>query len=157
MANERETLMSTEKQVRKEGDRPAQKRRRVPLGRPQARLGGEQEIPGFVLHWFNDENARLHQAEQGGYAFVRPDEVNLPAALGSDGTHSDRVSRRVGTTDHGHPIYAYLMKIETDLWEEDMRAAQEPVDRIDSMIRNGVNGPSVDSRYTPKSGIKYSN
>lgn len=117
---------------------------RKPFGSKEQKMAREP-IEGFHIHWFNDIPGRIDRAKESGYEHVL-DKSNRPERL------------VVGKSEEGSPIYAYLMKIPQQWYEDDMAAQQADVDRIDDQIRRGVLSKGKDdNRYVPESlGIKIS-
>lgn len=156
-----EVVENVVKTVRKEADRVTRETR-IPFGSPKMKLGVPYQIPGYHLHWINDSPGRVAQAESGGYEFVMHEEVRLSSrAAGLTASPlGTGVSRLVGKQDDGvTPMYAYLMKIRQEWYEEDQQAGQVRVDATDAAIRGGnVEGHvGKDGRYVPKGGIKFEN
>ncbi len=140
--------------VRTETDRP-KRSKRVPVGIPRQKLSVSHEIPGYRLYWFNDVPGRISEAEAGGYTFVDEKEIALNdfVTLGNADLGT-KVKRLVGKNEDGSALYAYLMKIELDLFEEDQKEIQARVDATDASIRAGKLSSS-DHQYVPSSGITY--
>ena len=127
----------------------------------EAKLRIGNQIEGYHLHILNDVPGRIEQALSSGYVFVSPDEV------GGVGTNvisrntdlGDKVRFLVGAGTNNEPMYAYLMKIELDLYEEDQQALQVKNDRVDTAIRAGkalTTGQSSEGSYIPREGITMS-
>jgi hypothetical protein len=109
---------------------------------------------GYRPYWRNDMDGRVQEALANGYEFVNPDEVEeVHLRITAQAMTSDKVSRIVGYTDKGDPIYAFLMKIRKEWHEENMAFYQKRNDAIDKAIRSGQS--SVESAYSPKEGITY--
>lgn len=93
---------------------------RKPLGTHSAKLA-HPEIPGYKLHWFNHDAARLEEATGAGWAFVND-------------TDGKPKKRAVGKGREGGVMYAYLLKLPLVFWQEDMArkhaAAAERVDQL---------------------------
>lgn len=141
--------MTTVKEEVKVQPKPT-RNKRVPFGVPQTKLSVNNTIDGFHLHWVNDENSRLFQAEQGGYQFVDPSEVGVA------GERESRVKVLVGSNADGSPMFAYLMKIPMEYYLEDQQILQGQLDQIDKAIRSGkFDEKAGDARYVPKEGISY--
>lgn len=108
---------------------PSGRRKRVPLGVQQQRLGAR--VPdGMVGRWVNDTPGRIDRARQAGYEFINEDGR----------TAAERESCRseiVGTAREGGPLRAYLMAIPRQFYEEDQAAKQEPLDRFEEDLRRG--------------------
>lgn len=127
----------------------------------EAKLRIGNTIPGYHLHILNDSPGRIDQALQTGYEFVAPDEVGGVAnnVVSRNTDLGDKVRFLVGTGPNNEPMYAYLMKIEQDLYKEDQQAMQTRNDRVDEAIRGGktiASGQSSDGTYIPREGIKMS-
>jgi len=126
----------------------------------KAKLTVGRQIPGYKLYIFNDEPGRIQTALEGGWEFVRPDEVGgVGDKVTSVNTDlGDKVRYLVGTSEKGDGQFAYLLKIKEEWWEEDQRALQERNDLVDNAIRSGTNakaGTTSEGFYTPREGIKY--
>lgn len=126
---------------------PERKKKRVPFGALRSKLTVLYQIPGYHLHWINDTPGRIHEAQQGDYEFVSPKEVGFDEA-------ETKVKRLVGKNDDGSALYAYLMKIRQDWYDEDQKTYQAYLDDMDNQIRNGrLNEKAGDKRYVPREGI----
>jgi hypothetical protein len=124
----------------------APKKERIPLGVPRKKLDATP-IPGYHLHWVNDYPGRVQEAIDGGYEFVHADEtkVNNFVTQGNSDLGT-LVKRRVGVDEKGDGLFAYLMKIDEDLWMDDQAELQLKNDQIDDAIRRGELN-RVDSQY----------
>jgi len=146
--------------TRTANERPTRDRVRNVFNGTQAKLTVNHQIPGYKLHIFNDEPGRIQTAIDGGWEFVTPDEVGgVKDSVTSGNTDlGDKVRFLVGASEKGDGLYAYLLKIKQEWWEEDQNAMQQRNDRVDDAIRGGVNvkdGTSAEGFYTPREGIKY--
>ena len=146
--------------TRTANERPTRERVRNVFNATQAKLTVNKQIPGYHLHIFNDEPGRIQTAIDGGWEFVTPDEVGgVKDSVTSGNTDlGDKVRFLVGTSEKGDGLYAYLMKIKEEWWQEDQAEIQKRNDRVDDAIRSGVNvasGTSAEGFYTPKGGISY--
>lgn len=146
--------------TRTANERPTRERVRNVFNGTQAKLTVNNQIPGYHMHIFNDEPGRIQTAIDGGWEFVTPDEVGgVKDSVTSGNTDlGDKVRFLVGTSEKGDGLYAYLMKIKQEWWEEDQAEIQKRNDRVDDAIRGGVNvasGTSAEGFYTPKGGINY--
>jgi hypothetical protein len=134
------------------------RRKRIPLGTPRMKLTAPQK-EGKVRRWINDDGSRVAMAVQGGYTFVEeeitpgdPDVKNRNRDLGA------RTSVPVGKKEDGTPLYAYLMEIDKDLYEEDQRAKQVQLDELEAALRGGKDQHGQvgrDGRYIPKEKITF--
>ncbi len=127
--------------TRTAAERPSRERVRNVFNGTQAKLTVNHQIPGYVLHIFNDEPGRIQTAIDGGWEFVSPDEVGgVKDSVTSGNTDlGEKVRYLVGTSEKGDGLYAYLLKIKQEWWEEDQRELQKRNDRVDDAIRGGVN------------------
>lgn len=127
----------------------------------EAKLRIGNQIDGYHLHILNDTPGRIDQALSAGYEFVSPDEVGGVAnnVVSRNTDLGDKVRFLVGTGTNNEPMYAYLMKIELDLYKEDQAALQSKNDRVDAAIRGGkalAEGQTSEGVYIPREGIKMS-
>ena len=146
--------------TRNANERTSRERVRNVFNGTQAKLTVNNQIPGYHMHIFNDEPGRVQTAIDGGWEFVTPDEVGgVKDSVTSGNTDlGDKVRFLVGTSEKGDGLYAYLMKIKEEWWQEDQAEIQKRNDRVDDAIRGGVNvkdGTSSEGFYTPKGGISY--
>ena len=119
-------------------ERPRERKRGVFNG-TQGKLQVGATIPGFHLHIFNDTPGRIQAATENGYEFVHPNEVGgvMENVTSRNTDIGDKVRFLVGAGEKGEPMYAYLMKIKEEWWEEDQRQLQERNDKTDAAIRGG--------------------
>jgi hypothetical protein len=141
-------------------ERPTRERVRNVFNGTQAKLTVNNQIPGYHMHIFNDEPGRIQTAIDGGWEFVTPDEVGgvKDSVVSGNTDLGDKVRFLVGTSEKGDGLYAYLMKIKEEWWQEDQAEIQKRNDRVDEAIRGGVNvkdGSSAEGFYTPREGIRY--
>lgn len=152
---ERSMAKAEARQDAKEEGRGERKRRSAFNGTRQ-KLSVNKSIPGYHLHIFNDtKDGRIQQALDSGYEFVSPEEVGGVSSNVVDRNTDlgDKVRYLVGTDTDG-PMYAYLMKIKQEWYEEDQAEIQARNDRTDAAIRGGkVDG--VDNTGFYNAGIKY--
>jgi len=146
--------------TRTTNERTTRERVRNVFNGTQAKLTVNKQIPGYHLHIFNDEPGRVQTAIDGGWEFVTPDEVGgVKDSVTSGNTDlGDKVRFLVGTSEKGDGLYAYLLKIKQEWYDEDQAEIQKRNDRVDDAIRGGVNvasGTSAEGFYTPKGGISY--
>ena len=146
--------------VRSEADREtetvrsqAQRPRRNSIGVPRLTLAVLNEIPGYHLCWMNDDG-NVQNALDSGYEFVTRGETELANGVTPQNTDmSDKIKQKVGTTQQGDILYAFLMKIKKEWHEEDMFEIEKQNKAIEDAIAGGnINGAvGQDGRYT--SGI----
>lgn len=129
---------------------------RVPFGTHRSKLEVTDEIEGYHLHWFNDQDGRLQRALDGGYNYVNRDEV---PRLGQGALHQDNTdlgSRVSKVVSRGDPIIrAYLMKIKQEYYDEDKRAKEANNREIDQALRDGTpGGNTVENQYVPEGHVQ---
>jgi hypothetical protein len=112
------------------------------------------QIPGYVQRWFNETPGRLERAESGGWEFVERSEVSLAESNKVVERNSDvgnRIRAIVGTTDQNTPLYAYLMKIKQEWFEEDQQESVQTIAKSErDMLRNGgMNTDRIGEKYLP--------
>lgn len=144
------------KQVRTTSERA----RRGVFNGTQQKLTVQGDIEGYHMHIFNDIAGRIEEALSAGYEFVSPTEIGGTSVnvVSRNTDLGDKVRFQVGKDDNGGPLYAYLLKIRQEWFDEDQGITQERNDLVDEAIRSGKNtkgGTSPDGFYTPKEGIKY--
>lgn len=145
--------------VRATTDQDAKARKYIPLDTPWARLS-HPNLPGYFCYWFNDVPGRLHRAKQAGYVHVSRQEVPFFGDRDNDPSQKeglgDYVSTVVGQYDNGTPIYAYLMKIPQQIYDNQQqgREARE-LAKLKSTKREGQkeNVPGNDELYPVNGGI----
>jgi hypothetical protein len=127
------------------------------------RLDVFKEIPGYRLYWANDADSRIFQMQQAGYEFVSSQEVGLAEGqvFVNDSTDT-RVKRWVGMKPNGEPMFAYLMKINMEFFNEDQKTREDEVRKKESQMYRQNAQPSDaatedrGSFYTPKGGLSIS-
>lgn len=128
------------------------RKKRVPLGTPKQKMGAPKRA-GYVRRWVNDTPGRLIQAQEAGYEFVADEE-----SAHEKGRAGAR-KLRVGVTEEKVSLYAYLMEIPEEFYNEDQALKQEPIDQFEDQLRHGGKvsgadrGRDSDAFYTPSEGI----
>jgi len=163
MSRVSKTQSNPETQVRSQADREtetvrsqAQRPRRNSIGVPRLTLAVKFEIPGHHLCWMNDDG-NVESALDSGYEFVTRGETELESGVTPTNVDmSDRIKQKVGTTQQGDVLYAYLMKIKQEWHEEDMAAIEAQNKLVEDAIASGSINGSVgqDGRYAAGINIK---
>jgi hypothetical protein len=113
------------------------------------------DIPGFHLHWFRGDAARIQRALDGGYEFVEDREVKVNnVGLGNESAKSgntdlgSRVSVIAGDEigRDGQPIRLILMKIKQEWYEEDQATVEARNESVAASLRGGLIGAEKDAR-----------
>ena len=147
-------------QVRDTQQRGSTERKRNNFNGTEGKLKLGNTINGYHMHIFNDTPGRIQTAIDGGYEFVTPEEVGgVKENVVSRNTDlGEKVRFLVGKADDGGPMYAYVLKIKEEWYQEDQKTMQIKNDAVDSAIKSGKNvkaGDSPDGFYN--AGIKYDN
>jgi len=156
---------SSEAQIRSVGEREtivvrsqAQRTRRSSFGAPKLSMAVTVEVPGHHLCWMNDDG-NVEKALESGYEFVSKHETEIENGVApSNVDMTDRIKLKVGTLEGGDPLYAYLMKIKNEWYEEDMNAIEQENRKIEEAIAGGnINGSlGHDGKYNAGISIKLS-
>lgn len=147
--------------------RSTAERKRIPMSVPVQKLE-VPEIPGYHLHWFKGDQARIARALDGGYEFVDSKELKTNnVSLGGDsaesgntdmGSHISVLSGGVDT--EGQPARLVLMKIKQEWYEEDQRLIENRNEQVAASLRGGLIGAEKDAagdtqqRYIDKARTK---
>lgn len=78
---------------------------------------------GYYRYWFNDEPGRIVQARDAGYEHVKNPQSKQPE------------KRVVGVRKEGGALFAYLMEIPTEIWEDDQKLTRRRTDDMEQAIR----------------------
>jgi hypothetical protein len=119
------------------------------------KLSVNTEIPGYQLRWFNDQDGRVEAAVgRAWWDFVTQDEVALQDSnkvLERNSDVGSRVRAIVGTLDNGDPLYAYLLKIKKEWFDEDQQSGAKQIrDSEKEMMKNGgLNTERIAEKYIP--------
>lgn len=162
-----ETVIPRGKSVRTLADRDSGTRAtrvRGVFNGTRAKLGVLDEIPGFHLHWINDDEGRVERAQQGGYDFVNKGEVQLEnvTVIEPNADIGSRICTRVGSRESGDGIFAYLMKQRQEWYDEDQAELAEKV-RISQealVAEGGKDAAGIGNKYIPKgqkSALEFGN
>ena len=141
-------------------------RKRIPMSVPVQKLE-VPEIPGYHLHWFRSDAARIQRALAGGYEFVDEKETQVNSVtLGASPVESgntdlgSRVSVVAGDEVgmDGQPVRLMLMKIKQEYHEEDLKIAAETNEKVAATLRGdfergtiGADKSDPAQRYVDKS------
>jgi hypothetical protein len=156
---------SSEAQIRSVGEREtevvrsqAQRTRRSSFGAPKLSMAVTVEVPGHHLCWMNDDG-NVEKALESGYEFVSKHETEIENGVSpSNVDMTDRIKLKVGTLEGGDALYAYLMKIKNEWYEEDMNTIEQENRKIEEAIAGGnINGSlGHDGKYNAGISIKRS-
>lgn len=147
--------MTRQARTERTDSRESSSRKRVPLGGHRQKLQVNAR-EGYKRRWINDKEGRLLNAENGGYLFVEDPTLQVgDADLKNEETGvGSRVRRLVGSHKDGSPMYAYLMEIKEEWYEQDQADKQKAIDEVEDAIKRGNvdGGIEASERYTPKGG-----
>ena len=119
------------------------------------KLSVNTEIPGYQLRWFNDQDGRVEAAVgRAWWDFVTQDEIALQdgnKVLDRNSDVGTRVRAIVGSLDNGDPLYAYLLKIKKEWFDEDQQSGAKQIrDSEKEMMKNGgLNTERIAEKYIP--------
>jgi len=105
---------------------------------------GEQKLPvkpidGFELRWVNDRDNRIERFIERGWVFIDKDGAQ-PLNEETKASVDKAKYIVVGSKKDGSPLHAYLMGIETEIFEWAQRKKQSVNDRIMSDIQRNLPG-----------------
>lgn len=135
------------KKTRKEVLAEKRKKRRPVSGRVQ-KLAFDDVPSGYVARWVNDKDRRVQDFLSAGWEFLTNDENTVTVEYDDMGT---LVRRRVDKQLSGEPLYAYLMVIEEELYNEDQQRKQDNIDAMVEDLERGEAsglGGKIDGRTT---------
>lgn len=124
-------IAKTERNVK-----PARPKTRRLVGIPRSKLDVENQQPGFTYFWINDNGSELQDHIDGGYEFVNKTDPEKVSADGMTGT-SESVDTKVSKIVDRHGLRAYLMRIPSDLFEEDEQSRNGEGKAILEQIESG--------------------
>lgn len=124
------------------------RRRRASVGGMHLKLS-VPERKGWVRRWVNDEPGRIANAEELAYTHV------VDTGIKSDSPDS-RVRRLVGKTEHGAPLFAYLMETPEHEYAHGAKEKEEAIRTSEKAIVEGRNSSSgsVDNEYGRRVSIR---
>ncbi len=104
-------------------EEPAHGRRaRKPLGGMTTKLSFPDAMknPNFEYRWMNDDKGRISSALDAGYDFVKSNgSIYQQGAMLGTSELANCIRNRVGTKESHEPLYAYLMAIPREWYDED--------------------------------------
>jgi len=121
-------------------------------------------IPGYHLHWFRGEPARVARAQRAGYRFVDQDEVDVNNFdLGGDAKSSgntdlgSRVSLISGdeVDRSGQPTRMYLMKCPNHLYELGQKDLNEQNASLADVLKKGKVGTNANGESPQDASARY--
>lgn len=121
----------------KEGTIVKNERKRVPLKSRNVLTAPTR--PGFVRRFVNDKGDRIQRFKDAGYSIVNDEiqvgdpKIGRSSQLGSDVRPSV-----------GGGMQAVLMEIPEEFYNEDYKAAQDKISRVENEIRRKPDGKSAD-------------
>ncbi|MDE2022548.1 MAG: hypothetical protein KGI71_06595 [Patescibacteria group bacterium] len=134
--------------------------------RPRAMNGLTQklqvhgQLPGYRMAIVNDDRNRVPELEHFGWVMVDADEIK--AVNGNVTSYNtdpgNRVRFTVGTKENGEPMYAYLMKLPEEIWQEHQDEQERLCARVDAQLMRGripgEQDEAREERLTKVSGVE---
>lgn len=111
---------------------------RKPLDGPNDILTVHNVPRGLTPRWVNDEGDRIYRFQEAGYEFLTSKGVMVGDRNVDQVEEADKngsvVFKRVGMRD-GQPLYAYLMAIEEEFYEEDQKRKYNKIDKVERDLK----------------------
>lgn len=121
----------------------ADRTKRQPFGVMRQKLSVDQgtieslKKRGMKPRWFNDDGSRVMDAINGGYEFVENHKDGIKLGTQETPAEDRRIKVLVGKSKNGAPVYAYLMAIKLEFYEEDQAGKEKTNKLVDDAIRGG--------------------
>jgi hypothetical protein len=125
------TIAKTERNAK-----PSKPSRRRLVGTPRNKLEVENQQPGFVYFWINDNGSELSDHIEAGYEFVLKTDPEKASADGMTGP-SESVDTKVSKIVDRHGLKAFLMRIPQEFFAEDEAARSANQHEILEQIESG--------------------
>jgi len=145
--------MQTRKSRREKLEEKRAKRQPI-MGNTQ-RLKMDSIPKGFVARWFNDDGSRIQDARNAGWEFLRKDDNEIVEDVDDMGTV---IRQRVDKKASGEPLYAYLMVLEEEIYNEAQEEKQAGIDAVEEGLKQGTSasfGGRVDGKTTYVKSAKF--
>lgn len=152
----------------KENPNPANKPLELPKGyKPMSSAMLRLEVPkkdGYHRHWFRGTPQRLQRAQQAGYHFVDPSDVdvnNFDLAGDSSKSGSTDLGTRISVTSGddsgtpGQPTRLYLMECPQELYEYAQKVLEKEVDLVVETLRGGKVGAKGSGETSDDAAKRY--
>lgn len=128
---------------------------RVPLHEQRDKFGVPQK-KGYVRRWVNEwdnKGNRINRFQDAGWRVVSdPVHVGDPNVISNNQSLGTGARKVVGTDRYGKELFAVLMEIPQEFYDEDQAAKAEKVDAVDRQIHNPNLGDRNRNTYGP--GVK---
>lgn len=151
----------------KDKQNPANEPLTLPKGyKPMSTGTLRLEVPqkdGWHMHWFRGTPARIARAQQAGYTFVDPSEVdtnNFDIAGDSKESGSTDLGSRVSVAagdyaENGQTSRMYLMKCPQQLFEHAQGILEKQIDTIAESLRGGTIGKGASGETQRDVSLRY--
>jgi len=123
-------------------DRPA----RIPINGARDIMTVRGMEPGYHYCWVNED--RVDRYLDAAYEFVTHDvsvgdrKINAASQIGG------KVSKKVGVNEDGSPMTGYLMRIDEQLYLEDVKAHDEDVNEREQALQVNIGrAPNESGQY----------
>lgn len=137
----------------------ADRTERIPLGVPRLTMNIDEETKKRYadkkLRWVNDEDGRLLSAQGGGYEFVVHGRDPVKVGDLKNVKADRRVCKQVGKHRDGSPMFAYLMAIPREYYEQDQAEKEKANRMVDEAINGGKPKGLQEHGVAPEHGGSY--
>lgn len=139
--------------------RNTDRRKRNPLGVMRLKMNLDKETvdrlktEDKVPRWINDSDTRIQDALAGDYEFL--DQVASTGDNQEAVEEDRRIRKVVGKHKDGSPMYAYLMAIPREYYEEDQKSKEEQNKKVDQAVRGGSPHGLSPHNVSPNQGGTY--
>ena len=91
--------------------------------------------PGFEHRWVNDDKNNIPEKLDRGWEYVPKNDKQIGDDIsGGNRSTGNNIGIYVGKKADGQPMFAYLMRIYTELYEEDYATKQAGIDKTEAQI-----------------------
>lgn len=154
--------------VTKEKENPANGALELPKGyKPMSSAQLRLEVPeksGWHRHWFRGTPQRLQRAQQAGYRYVDPADVdvnNFDLAGDSKKSGSTDLGTRIsvssgeGFSESGQPTRMYLMECPNELYKYAQSFLEKDIDKVAETLRGGKVGEKGSGETVDDASKRY--
>ena len=109
--------------------------KRIPVSGNRDILTASNIPSNCVARWVNDDENRVMKFLQGGWEFLNDQGVTVgEKVVDASKAVGTVIHRLVGVTKQNTPLYAYLMVIDKELYDEDQQAKMDSIKQTEDEI-----------------------